>query len=298
MPSADCIEPAYPRVVTRSSLRDTQKNTQLPDTYTRKAIPLTREFDGYIGMFDSGVGGVSILQATAAQLPNERFLYFGDSANAPYGEKSRTWIRDRSNAIVGNMLSLGVKAVVIACNTATSAAAQMLRNEHPDVPIIGVEPALKPAALSAETSNILVMATRVTLRLEKFQKLYRTWGVKRTVYPVPCPGLADRIEQGNLDAPDMYDLLERLIGPYRGKADSVVLGCTHYPFVKEQIAHVVGDVAMFDSGDGTARQLARRIDELGIAAPASQAGDVVFRSSRNTPAELDLYRAFFRTKIV
>jgi glutamate racemase len=284
-------------VVTRAPLRDTRKNTQLPDTHSRKAIPLTREFDGYIGMFDSGVGGVSVLQAAAARLPHEKFLYYGDSANAPYGEKSRAWIRDRSDAIVSNMLALGVKAVVIACNTATSAAAQMLRDEHPNVPIIGVEPALKPAALSANTSNILVMATRVTLRLEKFQKLYRTWGVKRTVYPVPCPGLADRIEKGNLDAPDMYDLLEKLVGPYRGKADSVVLGCTHYPFVKEQIARVVGDVEMFDSGEGTARQLARRIDELGISAPASQMGSIVFRSSRNTPDELDLYRTFFDMKI-
>lgn len=250
-----------------------------------------RPFAGYIGMFDSGVGGVSVLSAAMRALPHERFLFFGDSANNPYGEKSPEWISARAESIVNRMLDDGVKAVVIACNTATSAAADHLRSRWPDVPIVGTEPALKPAAC-AQTGDILVMATAATLALPKFRALYRAWGADREVHAVACVGLADRIERGDLDAPDVTALIESLIGEYRGRVDNVVLGCTHYPFVCRQIRAVLGDVRLFDGADGTVRQLAHLLDERHACAGSDQKGGVVFRSSKDTPGELELYRRF------
>ena len=223
------------------------------------------QHEGWVGVFDSGVGGISVLEHLVRELPHERFLFFGDSANAPYGEKTDEEVMKLSRAIVEYMVHEGCKAIVIACNTATSVAAATLRAEHPDLPIIGVEPA--------------------------------TGGSDSEVISQPCPGLAARIEHGNLDAPDLTELIERLVGQYAGTVDSVVLGCTHYPFVARQIRSVVGDVPLFESGAGTARELRRRLEETGRLAPASQEGTVEFRSSRNTPEELALYRWFFAQEV-
>ncbi|WP_124060207.1 glutamate racemase [Gordonibacter sp. Marseille-P4307] len=251
------------------------------------------EFDGYIGVFDSGVGGISVLKEAVAELPHENFLFFGDSAHAPYGEKSVEWVRERSEQIVDRLIASGVKAVVIACNTATSAAAEVLRAKYPDVPIVGVEPALKPAAISPEGDRILVMATQVTLGLEKFHRLSEEWGGDK-VHTVACDGLAARIEQGNLGASDLAELLESLIGSYRGRVTSVVLGCTHYPFIARQIQKVLGDdVMLFDGGEGTARHLALVLEEADLLSDYPGEGIVEFRSSKNYSEEIELYRWFF-----
>ena len=245
-------------------------------------------------MFDSGVGGISVLRALVGALPHESFLYFGDSAWAPYGEKTRDQVVRRSRAIVDDLLDKGCKAVVIACNTATSAAASTLRADYAHVPIIGVEPALKPATLAPGVSRILVMATPITLRLDKYQQLAEKWGSGREVISVPCPGLAGRIERGDLEAPDVVELIGDLVGAYRGRIDAVVLGCTHYPFVARQIREVVGDVPLFDGAEGTARQLERKLAERGLTAKSAEPGSVEFASSRPGADELALYRRFFK----
>ena len=254
--------------------------------------------EGFVGVFDSGLGGISVLRALVAELPHEDFRYFGDSANAPYGEKTEAQVLELSRDIVERFLADGAKAIVIACNTATSAAAATLRAAHPDVPIVGIEPALKPAARAFPRGRILVMATEMTLHLDKYHDLARAWGGECEVVPVPCPGLAARIEHGNLGAPDLAEMIEGLVGSYSGEVDAVVLGCTHYPFVRAQIERVLGPgVAFFDGGAGTARQLRARLTDEGLLAADGRLGAVSFASSLDTPDELALYRCFFSMRL-
>ena len=254
--------------------------------------------DGFVGVFDSGVGGISVLRALVAELPHEDFRFFGDSANAPYGEKTEAQVLDLSRSIVEDLVARGAKAIVIACNTATSVAAATLRAAYPDVPIVGIEPALKPAARALPHGRVLVMATEVTLRLEKYHELVRAWGGECEVIPVPCPGLAARIERGSLDAPDLAEMIAGYVGAYAGKVDGVVLGCTHYPFVRGLIAEALGaGVRFFDGGAGTARQLRARLTDAGLLADRNRPGCVEFASSLDTPEELALYRRFFSFKI-
>lgn len=249
--------------------------------------------DGFVGVFDSGVGGVSVLQHLVRELPHEDFHYFGDSAHAPYGERSVEEVCELTDAIVDRMVTDGAKAIVIACNTATSAAAPELRERYANLPIVGVEPALKPAVLAGGEGDILVMGTEITLRLEKFQKLEERWASGAPVRAVACVGLAGRIEHGNLDDADVHELLEHLLGAHRGEVDRVVLGCTHYPFVRSQIADVLGDVRFFDGGAGTARQLRRLLDQRELLRDETHMGEVSFASSIDSPEELELYRWFF-----
>ena len=254
---------------------------------------MARRHGDFVGVFDSGVGGISVLASLVQELPCENFVFYGDSANAPYGEKSREWVEKRSRDIVEQLLDEGAKAIVIACNTATSAAAATLRADYAHVPIIGVEPALKQATLAPGVKTVLVMATPITLRLDKYQQLAQRWGGGHEVIGVPCPGLAARIEQGDLQACDLRDMIERFVGAYRGSVDAVVLGCTHYPFVADVIRDVLGDVVLFDGANGTARQLHRKLAERGLLTNSRDAGRVDFASSNPDPAELELYRAFY-----
>ena len=248
---------------------------------------------GFVGVFDSGVGGISVLRHLVRELPGEDFVYFGDSAHAPYGGKAADEVCELSRAIADRMISDGAKALVIACNTATSAAAPQLRDAYPNLPIIGVEPALKPAVLAGGDKRILVMATEVTLALEKFHRLEERWAHDVQVETVACKGLVECIERGDLEAPELHEVLERLVGSYRGVVDRVVLGCTHYPFVRKQIARVLGDVRFFDGGAGTARQLRRLLEQQGLLLDESGQGSVTFGSSVDGSEELDLYRRFF-----
>ena len=256
-------------------------------------IVIDDDLRGCIGVFDSGLGGISILGALVRELPGEDFVYFGDSANAPYGEKTTDEVRSLSSRIVDDLVNRGCKAIVIACNTATSAAAEMLRDRYSEIPIVGVEPALKPAVLARRHGRVLVMATPMTVRLDKFQQLLGEWGGEAEVDSVPCVGLAARIEQGDLDAPDLANLLQELVGSYANRVDAVVLGCTHYPFIRQQIKNVVGDVPFFDGAMGTARQLRRRLKEEGLLREDVLPGNVKFLSSKDDPEELELYRSFF-----
>ena len=207
----------------------------------------------YIAVFDSGVGGISVLRHLRRHMPGENYLYFGDCANAPYGSRSTEEVRALTLAAVETIFANHpVKALVVACNTATAAAIVTLRQKYPEKIIIGIEPALKLAADKFPGGRIGVMATQVTLREEKFDNLMHRFDAGCTVEKIPAPGLVELIEQGKADEPETDALLQTILAPYVGKLDALVLGCTHYPFAAGAIARVLGgDVLLLDGGDGT-----------------------------------------------
>ncbi|MCR4689784.1 MAG: glutamate racemase [Lachnospiraceae bacterium] len=252
--------------------------------------------EDFIGVFDSGVGGISILKELTSQLPNEDFLFFGDSANAPYGEKTIEQVQKLSCDLAGRLIDRGAKAVVIACNTATGAAARMIREAYPSIPVVGVEPAVKPAAMILPKKKILVMATPMTLQQNKYRSLAARFDAQTTLIPLACPGLAARIEEGELDQADLLEMLEQLLRGYVNQIDGVVLGCTHYPFIKKQIRKILGDIPMFDGAAGTAKELRRRLEEAKALTDRKEPGRVIFDSSKKDPKELLLYEDFFRAE--
>ena len=214
-----------------------------------------------IGVFDSGVGGISTLREMVRLLPLERFLYYGDMKNAPYGTKTPKEVLACVRGVVDHLLESGCKALVIACNTATSAAAATLRAEL-DLPVIAMEPALKPAQELREAGDILVLATPLTLKLEKFGRLMEKYG--EGAVKVPCPGLMELVEKEDMEGARAY--LEDLLGRYdMSRVDAVVLGCTHYVFLKDMIRELLPPgVAITDGNLGTARQLERVLAREGL----------------------------------
>lgn len=246
-----------------------------------------------IGFFDSGLGGISVLRACTALLPQEDFLYFGDSVNAPYGEKSLETVRALTLEAVDGLIAQGVKAVVVACNTATSAAITLLRDKHPHLPIIGIEPAVKPAAQAHNSSSVLVMATPLTIQEDKYQKLAAAFCDQANVISLPCKGLAELVEQGHLEDEVIDGYLQALFLPFRHcSVEYIVLGCTHYPFVRSAIRKNFGrPVEIIDGSDGTARQLKRQLEAAGLLSQRTEAGRVTFRNSR--PEMLDKCRELY-----
>ena len=225
-----------------------------------------------IGVFDSGVGGLSVLRALHQQLPAAPLLYVADSAHAPYGERSDAFVIERSQHVAQHLLAEGAVGIVIACNTATAAAAQQLRARWPDVPIVGVEPGLKPAVAASRSGRIGVLATPGTLASEKFRKLLHAQPAGVSVLSRPCPGLADLIEQGDLDAPSLRAAIDEHCAALKSaEVDTVVLGCTHYAFVREQIEIAMGPrVQIIDTAEAVARQAVRVLAPLlGEAAAAT-----------------------------
>ncbi len=236
-----------------------------------------------IGVFDSGVGGISVLSRLISLMPRESYLYFGDSKNAPYGTKSGDEVRSLADAAVGALIDRGAKAVVIACNTATGAAIEYLREKYTGTPIIGMEPAIKPAAEAFPGGRILVLATPVTLASEKFRRLMDKAGQTAQIVPVPCPELAHRIEEGILCGEALEGYLKACIEPYKDPpATAVVLGCTHYPFVIDTVEKVVGPVRFFDGGLGTARETKRQLALHGLETDGKTAAKVVIENSDPT----------------
>ena len=227
-------------------------------------------------VFDSGVGGVSVLRHLRRMLPQENFLYFGDDANAPYGVKTTRQVQELTLAVTENLLSRGpAKALVVACNTATSAAIGLLRQKYPDLIVVGIEPALKPAADRFPNGHIGIMATRVTLREKKLSDLMARYGENCTISCIPAPGLVELVEQGLGNAPQTEALLQPILEPYRGKLDALVLGCTHYPFAESVITQILGErTLLLDGGEGTARQTRRRLAEAGLLYEGSDPGTV------------------------
>jgi glutamate racemase len=243
-----------------------------------------------IAVFDSGVGGISVLRELVKILPNEDYIYFGDSKNAPYGMKDKETVQALTIAAAEYLFAEGAKGLVVACNTATSAGVRALREKYPDIPIVGIEPALKPAVLHKPGGRVLVMATPMTIREEKFQNLMAKYASEAEILPLPCPGLMDFVERGDLHSDDFRKYLEELLYEYRKHpVDAAVLGCTHYPFAKDMIQEILGnDVVIFDGGEGTAREMKRRLGEAGLLNPSEKPGRVDFRNSLDDVNKLEL----------
>lgn len=243
----------------------------------------------YIAVFDSGVGGISVLRHLRKELPNERFLYFGDSANAPYGTRPTAEIRELTLAAAEKLMARGLKAMVVACNTATSAAIEDLRRRHPELIVVGIEPALKIASDRYPGGMVGVMATPATLREEKFARLLNRFADHCQVVKLPATGLVELVEAGKGNGPEAEELLRPLLEPYCGKLRAVVLGCTHYPFASDTISRLLGpDTVLLEGGPGTARETRRRLAAAGLLREGP--GEVIMENSRNCAQTAQLCR--------
>ena len=245
----------------------------------------------HIAVFDSGVGGVSVLRELRKLMPGERFYYFGDSANAPYGKKTTEQVRELTMAAGKKLLEdLDCKALVVACNTATAAAITDLREKYPDRIVVGIEPALKLACDRHPGGTIGIMATDVTLREQKLAALMER--VKRdcTVLRVQAPGVVELVEAGKADTDEAVALMEQILGPYAGELNALVLGCTHYPFMKKAMGKVLGDaVELLDGGEGTARETRRRLLEADLLNEGD--GELIVENSSGNPEKIRLTHA-------
>lgn len=240
----------------------------------------------YIAVFDSGVGGLSVLRELRRILPGERYVYFGDSANAPYGSRPTEEIQALTLSAVERLYAdYPVKALVVACNTATSAAIDLLRNRYPQRIILGIEPALKQAADLCPGGSIGVMATEATLREEKFRSLSDRIAGNCRVAKIPAPGLVPLIESGMAHSPEARRYLNDLLAPYAGKLDVLVLGCTHFPFAEAEIREILGSKpAIIHGGGGTARETRRRLAEAGLLREGP--GELIMRNSQEDMVRL------------
>jgi glutamate racemase len=225
-----------------------------------------------VGVFDSGVGGLSVAREIRRLLPNESIVYYADTAHCPYGGRPLAEIESLSIAAARELVARGAKAIVVACNTASGAALEAIRSEV-DMPVIGVEPAVKPAAASTRTGRIGVMATAATLRTERFDRLRRNFAREVEVISQPCPGLVELVEAGEQSGPGVQQVIENLMRPLReAGVDTVVLGCTHYPFLSEAIQEALGPgVTVIDSGLAVARQVERVLRVRGALAVSGPA---------------------------
>ncbi len=249
-----------------------------------------------VGVFDSGVGGLSVLRHIHTLLPDESLLYAADSLHAPYGNKPADFIRERAFWLSEFLLARGAKSLVVACNTATAAAVSAMRQRY-DLPIIGMEPAVKPAAAASRSGVVGVLATSGTLKSAQFAALLESYGQHVQVVTQACHGLVECIERGELHAESTKLLLQGYLRPLLDAgADTIVLGCTHYPFVRDLIetsieelaasGHIKKDVAkemvLIDTGAAVARHLKHRLEEAGLRAGSSKTGSVGFWS--NSPS--------------
>ncbi|TCS34712.1 glutamate racemase [Paucimonas lemoignei] len=233
-----------------------------------------------IGVFDSGIGGLSVLRHICKHLPNENLLYFADSGFAPYGGKPVDVIVARTMGIAEFLLSQGAKALVVACNTATAASIKALRERYPALPVVGVEPGLKPAAAISKTRKVGVLATERTLASEKFQLLREQISSATSVefLSQACKGLADQVEKGELHSPATLVLLNQYVTPLlREGVDTLVLGCTHYPFVQPAIETLIRQISahpveIIDTGEAVARQLGRQLELHGLRSRTGEPG--------------------------
>lgn len=242
-----------------------------------------------IGFFDSGVGGISVLKEAIKLLPNENFIYYGDSKNAPYGNKSVDEIKKLSFNVAEFLIERNIKALVVACNTATSAAIKDLRIKYSSIPVIGIEPALKPAVEIKREGKILIMATPVTLAEKKFNNLLKKYNNKAEIVPVPCDGLAELIESGVTNGSKVKEYLKEKLSIYiNSKIAVIVLGCTHYPFIKDEISKVMPDVPIIDGSIGTVNQLNRKLTLLKLLNLGGKRGYVKMINSSDDKEIIEL----------
>lgn len=233
-----------------------------------------------IGVFDSGVGGISVLNDLRRLLPAERYVYYSDAGFCPYGGRPQSEITARAAAITEFLLDQGAKLIVVACNTATIAAVEYLRATYA-VPFIGMEPAIKPAIEQTRTGVVGVMATGAALAGERFHRLLARQSADARIITQPCPGLVEQVEAGDLAGPRTRELVERYARPLiEAGADTLVLGCTHYPFLRPLIAGIVGaEVALLDTGAAVARQTRRVLEREGLLADRAGPGGVEWHTS-------------------
>lgn len=233
--------------------------------------------DRPIGFIDSGVGGISVLKKSIRQLPHENFIYYGDSLNAPYGSKPLEEIQRLTFAAIDYLLEHKAKAIVIACNTATSAAVHLVREQYPDLPVLGIEPALKPAIESSNGGSILVMATETTLKERKFALLMDRVARNRRVIKMSCPGLVELIEDGKANSPETYEYLkDKFDSIVMDDVDAVVLGCTHYPFIRCSLRKIIGpEPKILDGADGISRHLEKVLTTRNLLSKRTDYGEVL-----------------------
>jgi glutamate racemase len=241
-----------------------------------------------IGIFDSGIGGVTVLHAIRALLPSEDLIYFGDSAHLPYGEKSMEQIRSLSEKVVDFLMKQDCELIVIACNTASAAALKHLRVKYPEYTFIGMEPAVKPAAEQTLTGVVGVIATTATFQGELFASVVERFAQHVRVLHQPCPGLVQQIEAGKLHDEETKQLLRNWLLPMKNSnIDTLVLGCTHYPFVKESIAEILGhDVRIIDPAPAIAKRVKNLLEQKNTLNAAGHLGQVTYFTSGN-PAQFD-----------
>jgi glutamate racemase len=235
-----------------------------------------------IGVFDSGVGGLSILDEALRQLPEHDYIYLADSINAPYGEKSSEWIATRSMELCQYLAAQGCDAIMVACNTATAEAIANIRNELSSIPIIGVEPGIKPAAMQSTNGIVGVLATEATLKSDKFSALLATLPNCQFVKQAGA-GLVPLIEAGQANSEETLELLAEHLEPIQDAgADTLVLGCTHYPFLRKAIRKLLGDsINLIDTSDAVVRQLKRKLEAQGKQLDDGGYGSIQFISSKN-----------------
>jgi len=247
-----------------------------------------------IGLFDSGIGGLSVWREIARQLPYEDTIYFADQIHIPYGPRSLQEIRSFSEAITRFLLARRCKLIVVACNTASAAALKYLRATFPDVPFVGMEPAVKPAAETTRTGVVGVLATPATFQGELFASVVERFANGVQLINQVCPGLVEQIEAGRLHTSDTLDMLDRFLLPIRAaNADTIVLGCTHYPFVIEAIRQLAPGVNVIDPAPAVARQVDRVLKERGLLRAEDGSGEPLFITS----GDLQQYQQMLRTLV-
>ena len=231
-----------------------------------------------IGIFDSGIGGVTVFREILKKLPNYSYIYYSDSKNNPYGDKTHEELIKITEAIVNYLVSHGCKIVVIACNTASAKSAQYLREKYTNIPFIAIEPAYKMVYDYAYNEPTLVMATKGTIESEKFNLLYHTYDNHKTIL-LPCVGLANIVEEGNREKIKKY--LKEHLESYRGKVKNVVLGCTHYPLIQDEIQEVLGEVIFFNGAPYLAKHLKEVLEEKDLSNNKGKKGTIQFIDSSN-----------------
>ncbi|MCH5278655.1 MAG: glutamate racemase [Christensenellaceae bacterium] len=254
-----------------------------------------------IGIFDSGMGGISLLRDALRMLPTENFIYYGDNLHAPYGDKTEDEILGLTSDAADFLIDHGVKALVLACNTATSASINMLRQKL-DVPVVSIEPAIKPACEAGGDGKVFMLATVATTMLARYHALQARMPDPDRVINVGCSGLVDRIEQGITDDDAFDDILDRCLSQYHGmKADSIVLGCTHFPFIARAIEryfklHFTGECRLIDGNAATVRQLERVLDSSQLINCVGE-GRAEFFTSGDRDALFPLFERFLNAPI-
>lgn len=232
-------------------------------------------------------------------MPGEDYIYYGDSLHAPYGGKTPAEVQKLALDAAAHLMAQDCKAMVIACNTATSAAVQAIREQYPDIPVLGIEPALKPAVERHPGGRILVMATVGTLEGERFHRLWQQHEKEAEIVPVPCGGLMEFVERGELEGERLEQFLLEILSPFvKVPVDAVVLGCTHYPFLKKTLRKLLGHrPELLDGSQGVANHLCRQLEERGLRNPRAQGGRVLFQNSREDREILKLSEILLKCEL-